>query len=564
VPPRSRLLAPLTSALLGALVLGLLALVPAPAVAVVRLQDPHDKVGALAGHRREPSAVFRRSAYLCMGYQACRAAGMGNAGYASNNQKMYWRMYSGHNCTNYAAYRMVKSGLPNERPWSGGGNATYWGTSVPRITDGTPRIGAVAWWKANTGPAGSAGHVAYVEKVVSADEIVVSQDSWGGDFSWAVVTRSSGNWPSGFVHFNDRPLVNAEVPVVTGVAKVGSVLTSTPGTWRPAAVEVDYQWYGDGRPIEGADDPTLTLTRARLDQQVTVRTTASQLGYPTKSATSAPTERVQPGQLRNLTLPEISGAAKVDSSLTLSPGSWNPEPALSFQWLADGRPIQGATGTTLDLGPELVDQTITATITATREGYDAVAVTTAATEPVAPGTFTVTTRPSLHGTPELGETLTVRQGTFAPSDSRVDVEIQWLRDGEPVLNATGPSYQITNVDLGSRVSALVTLSRAGYTATTVETERTPVLRTEPRMKVVTDSGVHRVRLAVTITAPGVTEVSGSLVVRMAGVAREVTLRNGVAKVVLKGVPAGKRTMTLRYSGSDTVNRLTTTRTVRIG
>ena len=123
---------------------------------------------------------------------------------------MYWRMYSGHNCTNYAAYMMVRSGLPNTRPWSGGGNATYWGTSMPRITDGTPRVGAVAWWKANTGPAGSAGHVAYVEKVVSADQVIVSQDSWGGDFSWATITRGSGNWPSGFIHFNDRELVNAK------------------------------------------------------------------------------------------------------------------------------------------------------------------------------------------------------------------------------------------------------------------------------------------------------------------------------------------------------------------
>ena len=64
---------------------------------------------------------------------------MGNAGYAQANDKMYWRMYSGHNCTNYAAYRMVRSGMPDERPWSGGGNATYWGTSMPEITDDIPR-----------------------------------------------------------------------------------------------------------------------------------------------------------------------------------------------------------------------------------------------------------------------------------------------------------------------------------------------------------------------------------------------------------------------------------------
>ena len=240
--PRPRLLAPLTTAVLTVLVTGLLALAPTPATAAgaagAAAAASSDKAGALDGRRDggEPSAVFKRSAYLCMGYQACRDAGMGNAGYAANNKTMYWRMYAGHNCTNYAAYRMVRSGLPNERPWSGGGNATYWGSSMSRITDGTPRVGAVAWWRANTGPAGSSGHVAYVERVVSTDEIVISQDSWNGDFSWAVVTRSSGNWPSGFVHFNDKTLVNAAAPVITGTPKVGAVLSTSPGTWRPTFI----------------------------------------------------------------------------------------------------------------------------------------------------------------------------------------------------------------------------------------------------------------------------------------------------------------------------------------
>jgi hypothetical protein len=459
---------------------------------------------------------------------------------------------------------MVKSGMPNERPWSGGGNATYWGTSMSGITDDNPRVGAVAWWRANTGPAGSAGHVAYVEKVVSSDEIVISQDSWGGDFSWAQVTRGSGNWPSGFVHFNDKALVNSGAPVVTGLAKVGSVLSSTPGVWRPATEDVSYQWFADGKPIKDAATKTLRLTRARIGQQVTVRTTAAQLGYPARSATSAPTAPVEPGQLRNTAPPSITGDPKVDSTLELSPGAWNPVPELSFQWLADGQPIDGGTGPTLDLGPDLVNRVITATVTATREGYDAVAVTTAPTAPVAPGTFEIITAPSLQGTPELGGTLGVDPGVYAPSGPAVDVAIQWLRDGEPVLNATGATYQVTNLDLGSRLSARVTLSRAGYTPTTLDTDRTPLLRTDPRMTVETAPRAHRLRIKVTVTAPGVTEVTGPLVVRFAGVPHEVALRNGVARVVFDDVPPGKRTLTLRYGGSQTVNRLIATRTVRIG
>ena len=150
---------------------------------------------------------------LCVGYTGCAKLGMSDAGYSKVSKTMYWRMYSGHNCTNYAAYRMVKAGLPNTRPWTGGGNATYWGTSMkPRSPTPPRRVGPVAWWKAGVYPAGSAGHVAYVEKVVSADEIIVSMDSWHGDFSWARVTTATKGWPSGFVHFKDVQIANTAVP----------------------------------------------------------------------------------------------------------------------------------------------------------------------------------------------------------------------------------------------------------------------------------------------------------------------------------------------------------------
>ena len=115
------------------------------------------------------------SSYLCTGYSGCEAAGYSNFGYRERGNSMYWNMYSGYNCTNYVAYRMVQAGMPNVRPWSGSGNAMFWGTSNASKTDRTPEVGAVAWWRANrSGVSGSAGHVAYVERVVSPTEIIVS------------------------------------------------------------------------------------------------------------------------------------------------------------------------------------------------------------------------------------------------------------------------------------------------------------------------------------------------------------------------------------------------------
>src|SRR5919206_3065113 len=42
---------------------------------------------------------------LCTGYEGCQREGKGSAGYARANDRMYWQMYAGHNCTNYVAFR---------------------------------------------------------------------------------------------------------------------------------------------------------------------------------------------------------------------------------------------------------------------------------------------------------------------------------------------------------------------------------------------------------------------------------------------------------------------------
>lgn len=221
-----------------------------------------------------------------------------------------------------------------------------------------------------------------------------------------------------------------------------------------------------------------------------------------------------------------------------------------------------AGATSLQLTPDLVGTAISATVTAARTGYTDVTATTAPTAPVALGTFRITTPPSLLGTARLGETLTVDTGGYQPSDATV--EIQWLRDREPVLNATGPSYQITNLDLGARISAQVTLSRTGYTSASVDSPPTARVKTDPRIGVQVERIRHRIKVHVTVTAPGVEAVTGSLVVRIAGVTQEVTLRSdGTARVTLTGMKPGERTLTVRYAGSDTVSRAVFTRPITV-
>lgn len=227
-----------------------------PAAPAPSIQETHPA--------RDSTLVQATSSYLCVGYSACAGAGMPNGGYAAANDQSYWRMSPGHNCTNYVAYRLIQDGMSPVKPWSTTGNAYNWGPANPDTRNLSPVVGAVAWWKAGVKGAGSVGHVAYVQEVVNADQVIVSEDNWGGNFHWKTVNRSSG-WPSGFLHFADAGVGSpkGKVDAVTSGSKAHLTLRGWAFDPDLTSRSVHIRAYVGGRPGVGTryDLDPASLTR---------------------------------------------------------------------------------------------------------------------------------------------------------------------------------------------------------------------------------------------------------------------------------------------------------------
>src|SRR4051794_26965217 len=217
---------------------------------------------------------------LCTGYDGCNTAGYPDAAYKGHNATSYWSQSTGHNCTNYVAYRLVQNGMPNARPASLSGNAYNWGPAFPDKTNDAPALGAIAWWNTSFS---STGHVAYVEKVVSADEVLVSEDNWGGDFRWRRITRTGGRWPNGFIHLKDQGSTVVDTDVYRPVTP-NRLLDTRTGLGAPAAkvaggTSIALQVSGR------AGIPTGGVGTAMLNVTVTAPSTAGYLTtYPSGAA----------------------------------------------------------------------------------------------------------------------------------------------------------------------------------------------------------------------------------------------------------------------------------------
>ncbi|MDM4764432.1 sialate O-acetylesterase, partial [Galbitalea sp. SE-J8] len=255
---------------------------------------------------------------------------------------------------------------------------------------------------------------------------------------------------------------------LSGTAAYGSTLSVDQGV-TPSDAALSYQWTLDGSAIDEAVGTSYTPSLADIGHRVSVRVQATSAGL-VSSYSSAPAKIVAPASFSATAAPVASGAAVVGGTLGVSDGEYSVSGvSVAFQWLAGGSPIAGATGSSLEVTPDLAGAAVSARVTASRAGYaDVVTTTTPVT--VAAGSFAVTGVPVVSGAAVVGGSLSVSDGSY--SVAGVSVGFQWLAGGSPIAGATGSSLEVTPDLAGAAVSARVTASRAGYAD--VVTTTTPV------------------------------------------------------------------------------------------
>ncbi|WP_183164453.1 hypothetical protein [Arthrobacter oryzae] len=253
------------------------------------------------------------------------------------------------------------------------------------------------------------------------------------------------------------------VPTITGLAKVGSLLTANPGTWSPVPGALRYQWYRSGMPITGAIAATRMVTANDAGSTLTVRVIGSRPGYTTAVMSSAPTAPVAKASLVTA-VPTITGTAKVGSSLTANPGTWSPASVtLKYQWYRSGVAIIGANTATRVLALNDAGATLTVKVTGTRPGYTTASVISAPTAGV-PADSLATAAPTITGTAQVGSTLTALTGLWGPAP--VTLTYQWYAGGVFVPGANLSTYRPTAAYVGKTVAVTVTGTKAGYFAAT--------------------------------------------------------------------------------------------------
>ncbi|MWV47862.1 hypothetical protein GRS96_01065 [Rathayibacter sp. VKM Ac-2803] len=167
---------------------------------------------------------------------------------------------------------------------------------TPTIT-GTLKVGSTLTANAGTWDAGTTlsyqwkkNNGVYISGATSKTYVLKGSDA-GATLTVSVTSTKPGYSPATKTSATTAAVANGTLvgatPTISGTARVGQVLTATPGTWTPAPVALTYQWFRGTTAISGATASTYKLVTADKAASITVKVTGTKTGYTTLVKASA-------------------------------------------------------------------------------------------------------------------------------------------------------------------------------------------------------------------------------------------------------------------------------------
>ena len=166
--------------------------------------------------------------------------------------------------------------------------------------------------------------------------------------------------------------------------------------------------------------------------------------------------------------PAISGTAQVGETLTadtsgIADADGLSNVSFSYQWLADGTVIAGATGSGYTLTDSEAGKAIRVRVSFSDDADNQETLTSAATaavEAVPTPNSPATGQPAITGTAQVGETLTADTSSIGDEDGldNASFTYQWLADAADIAGATSSTYTLAAADEGKTVRVGVSFS----------------------------------------------------------------------------------------------------------
>jgi 5-hydroxyisourate hydrolase-like protein (transthyretin family) len=144
------------------------------------------------------------------------------------------------------------------------------------------------------------------------------------------------------------------------------------------------EYWSDKPTLESAND-IVVAAQATVTGRDAQLASVSMPATEVPTATATPTTPLTAATVSNTQLPYVSGLTRVPSKLRVNTGAWSPGGVtLTYQWVANGKPIKGATGSGLKLKAAQIGKRISVQVTAAAPGHQPGTVTSAVTKKIKP------------------------------------------------------------------------------------------------------------------------------------------------------------------------------------